>query len=123
MSEENVAESNRRGRPRPETTIERDKLTLALLEQGPVTKTQLAAHLEVKDSEAYLSLHRLKKDGVARRVRNGSAHTWELVPVEEREQVIEVATAESTESVPEPEVTEAPVEAAEVAEQAPVYGI
>ena len=118
MSEENVAESNRRGRPRPEATIERDKLTLALLEQGPVTKTQLATHLEVKDSEAYLSLHRLKKDGIARRVRNGSAHTWELVPEDEREVVaIEAAPEEAP-------VVEAVAEApAEDAEQAPVYGI
>lgn len=124
VSEENVvetAESNRRGRPRPETTIERDAKTLALLEASPVTKTELAANLGVKDSEAYLSLHRLKKNGIARRVRNGSAHTWELVPEDERAQVVEVATAEPVEAVPaaEPvEVAEAPVEQA-----APVYGI
>ena len=124
MSEESVenavTESNRRGRPRPGITIERDAQTMALLEGGPVTKTELAAKLGVKDTEAYLSLHRLKTQGIARRVRSGSTHTWELVPVEDRGQIIEVATAESIESVPEHPVVET---SAEEAEQTPVYGI
>lgn len=115
-----VTESNRRGRPRPGITIERDAQTMALLEGGPVTKTELAAKLGVKDTEAYLSLHRLKTQGIARRVRSGSTHTWELVPVEDRGQIIEVATAESIESVPEHPVVET---SAEEAEQTPVYGI
>lgn len=128
VSEENVegaVESNRRGRPRPETTLERDAQTRALLEEGPITKTGLAEKLGVKDSEAYLSLHRLQKQGVARRVRNGSAHTWEFVPEDERATVVEIGTAESVDTVPDAPASEPTAEVAEnaEAEQAPVYGI
>lgn len=95
--------ANRRGRPRPETTIARDAEVYRRLEAGPATKVQLAEATGLKESEVYLSLHRLKKDGKIRRVRNGSSHTWELHDgtATATDAVVPVETAETQESAPE----------------------
>lgn len=69
----------RRGRPRPQNTIERDETVYRVLREfdGPVTRNQLAEKLSMQSSHVYLSLIRLRRDGhVQRGATNG---TWEAV--------------------------------------------
>lgn len=56
-----------RGRPRPEETIRRDKAVLASLKQhGPQTRNALADRLGEGKSKVWLSLDRLRRDGLVR---------------------------------------------------------
>jgi predicted transcriptional regulator len=53
----------RRGRPRPQDTLNRDDQVHQLLSKGPLTKTQIAEKLGIESSHAYLSLFRLQREG------------------------------------------------------------
>ena len=80
-------DAKRKGRPRPETTIERDAKALELIKASGangITRTQLAEELSVDGATvdgntAYLSLFRLRKDGKIVRGRNGADHVWTVV--------------------------------------------
>lgn len=66
------APAEKRGRPRPEATIERDKKVLEHLNAvGPQTRKQIAEGLQLEGKEVYLSLYRLNRDGLI--LRNGAA--------------------------------------------------
>lgn len=62
----NVTDSKRpRGRPRPQETIDRDRRILAYLRQeGPQTRNALAEALDEEKSKVWLSLNRLRRDGL-----------------------------------------------------------
>ena len=66
----------RRGRPRPLSTIERDRQVLAALADGGQTREQLVEKTELTKSQVYLSLWRLRKDGAIERTRDGGKHLW-----------------------------------------------
>lgn len=88
MTEPAVAEqpaptqgTGRRGRPRPQATIERDARVLEMLKThgaAGATRTTLVADLnhEVKPSHVYLSLFRLRRGGQVTRNQAGGSHTW-----------------------------------------------
>lgn len=63
-----VTENKRpRGRPRPQETIDRDRRVLASLRaQGPQTRNQLADRLGEGRSRIWLSLDRLRRDGLVK---------------------------------------------------------
>ncbi len=77
------AGSHRRGRPRPQNTIERDESVYRLLHtKGPLTRTQVAEELGCKPSVAYMSLFRLRRDGQVQRAAGSTdarTRTWEAV--------------------------------------------
>lgn len=84
MTEPTTAATAGRGRPRPQDTIERDNKVHALLvEQGSLSRTQIAEKLGITTSLAYMSLFRLNKDGRVRRVTaegsDAKSHMWEAV--------------------------------------------
>lgn len=59
--------SRPRGRPRPQETIDRDARVLASLRQdGPQTRNALADRLAEPKSKIWLSLDRLRRDGLVR---------------------------------------------------------
>jgi predicted ArsR family transcriptional regulator len=61
---ESEAPAEKRGRPRPEATIQRDDKVLEFLKaNGPKNRKDLAAGLEMEGKEVYLSLYRLNRDG------------------------------------------------------------
>lgn len=85
---ENLVEAptQRRGRPRPDTTIARDEQVLAAIGAGSPTRAQLAETTGLEPKAIYLSLYRLRVQGRVERVRDGSDHVWrakasELAPV------------------------------------------
>ena len=62
-----TAHQRPRGRPRPEETIRRDQAVLAALrEHGPQTRNALADRLAEGKSKVWLSLDRLRRDGLVR---------------------------------------------------------
>lgn len=73
MSEERKG----RGRPRPESTIERDEAVfLALHNNGPTSRAQLTEWFGVNQNIVYLSLNRLRRAGRIETVRQGKRHLW-----------------------------------------------
>lgn len=71
----------KRGRPRPAATIERDKMVLDQVSGEGSTREELvnaltAAGTPLDKSAVYLSLYRLRKDGLVERSREGSSHKW-----------------------------------------------
>lgn len=51
-----------RGRPRPSSTVERDKVVLEFIAaNGPQTRAQVAAGTQLPGNEVYLSLYRLNR--------------------------------------------------------------
>lgn len=72
-----AAAETRRGRPRPEATIERDKVVLAAL-AVPMTRGQLVDATGLTPNQVYLSLYRLRVNGDIVRDRSGAAHVWKL---------------------------------------------
>lgn len=70
-----------RGRPRPQSTIERDQRVMEFITSDPagVTRAEIAEKLEVKGSEAYLSLYRLSREGKI--VKDGSRWKVPAAPV------------------------------------------
>lgn len=68
----------RRGRPRPQETIQRDDQLVQVLQKSgeSMTKYELAKVLRVSPSIVYLALRRLKADGRVRHVSIGKRHSW-----------------------------------------------
>jgi hypothetical protein len=85
MTEETAATeapASRRGRPRPQATIDRDARVLEHMRavDGGLTKAQLADATGLTGNEVYLSLYRLKRDGHVERVRGeDQRHVWRVV--------------------------------------------
>jgi site-specific DNA-cytosine methylase len=77
-----AASGRGRGRPRPETTIERDNKVLSFVTDEPQTREDLAAKLteatgtEVKPGLVYLSLYRLRRAGAVQSARVNGKHSW-----------------------------------------------
>lgn len=61
-----------RGRPRPAETIRRDEAVLALLKDNPhgLSRNDIAEAMDLNKSRTYLSLDRLRRDGLAKMVRS-----------------------------------------------------
>jgi hypothetical protein len=80
LSTKTESAETRRGRPRPQDTIKRDEdVRKALQAGGPQTRDEVAKSLSIKPSHAYLSLIRLRRDGLANR-GEGDAHAkWVFV--------------------------------------------
>jgi hypothetical protein len=73
---DHVAEPTpKRGRPRPQTVIERDEQVFNAL-TSPMTRGQLAEASGVPEDKVYLSMFRLRDAGRIRRERQGGAHVW-----------------------------------------------
>jgi predicted Rossmann fold nucleotide-binding protein DprA/Smf involved in DNA uptake len=66
----------RRGRPRPNETVERDERVLTAIGEQSLTRDELATALSLSPAQTYLSLHRLRSDGKVERTRDGSQHRW-----------------------------------------------
>jgi len=66
----------RRGRPRPNETVERDEKVLAAIGDKSLTRDELATALSLSPAQTYLSLHRLRANGKVERTRDGSQHRW-----------------------------------------------
>jgi predicted ArsR family transcriptional regulator len=61
-------ERPRRGRPRPEESIERDlRIRTLLINEGPKTRNEIADSLGMSKSLAYLALSRLRESGKVKR--------------------------------------------------------
>lgn len=74
--------TKRKGRPRPDSTIERDTKVLELVAASGtngITRTQLAEELKVEGNTVYLSLFRLRQANKVVRGRNGTDHVWTAV--------------------------------------------
>lgn len=72
-------EKARRGRPRPEDTIERDDRILELLsKRGPHTRNEIAERLGISFSLTYLALDRLRRAGRVKRClqTDGGTSVW-----------------------------------------------
>lgn len=78
-----TASSPRRGRPRPQSTIDRDETTLMKLREagdGGLTRETLAEQLpDVASSLTYLSLFRLRRDGKITRTQVEGKHVWAAI--------------------------------------------
>ena len=74
-------EKRGRGRPRPQSTIQRDGEILDILQRSgmPVGRKPLAEMLGVNQNIIYLSLSRLRRDGLVKTVRQGKHHLWTVV--------------------------------------------
>jgi Mn-dependent DtxR family transcriptional regulator len=69
--------ARRRGRPRPQETIQRDERLLQVLREVPdMTKYELAEALKVSPSVVYLALRRLQAEGLVRHASIGKRHYW-----------------------------------------------
>lgn len=67
----------KRGRPRPQSTINRDAELLSLLLDGKARSRQdIAVALNVTGNTAYLALRRLRALGQVETRRVGSRHLW-----------------------------------------------
>jgi site-specific DNA-cytosine methylase len=65
----------RRGRPRPPETQDRDEKVFAAITE-PVTRGALALATGFDPKLVYLSLYRLRRDGLVQRRRENGAHVW-----------------------------------------------
>ncbi|MGY5634168.1 helix-turn-helix domain-containing protein [Streptomyces sp. UC1A3] len=67
-----TAQRPQRGRPRPQETIERDAAILRLLKENPdgMARNDIAEAMGLNKSRTYLSLDRLRRDGLAKMVRS-----------------------------------------------------
>lgn len=88
--------SARRGRPRSPEVVERDDAVYAVLVDGPKTREQVAEAVGITPSAAYLSLWRLKRDDLVKRVA-GNGRQWATTNYEPPATEAPVA-----ESAPEP---------------------
>ena len=80
-----MSETNRRGRPRSQETIDRDAAILELLRNdGPLSRRDIAQRLKIVWSQAYLALERLRNQGKVKTCGGSSrAMVW-TVETEER---------------------------------------
>lgn len=67
-----TAQRPQRGRPRPQETIERDAAILRMLKDNPdgTARNDIAEAMGLNKSRTYLSLDRLRRDGLAEMVRS-----------------------------------------------------
>jgi transposase len=73
-------EKRGRGRPRPEFTVNRDEEVFDyLVSHGASGRQKIAEDFGVNVNIVYLSLHRLRRQGRAEKVRNGKFHLWAAV--------------------------------------------
>lgn len=82
MTEPEAPEApTRRGRPRPQETLDRDEQVFKQVEMAPegTTRDAVAAALGIGANQVYLSFYRLKRDGRIQRVAGASRHTWTVV--------------------------------------------
>lgn len=70
--------ANRRGRPRPDTTVQRDEQVFEQLSE-PLTRAQLVERTGLDARAVYLSLHRLRTTDRIKRDRQGANHVWSRV--------------------------------------------
>ena len=65
-----TAERPQRGRPRPAETIRRDETILQLLRDNPtgLMRNDIAEMMNLNKSRTYLSLDRLRRQGLAKKV-------------------------------------------------------
>lgn len=68
----------RRGRPRPDNTVQRDEQVFEQLSE-PRTRGQLAEMTGLDARAVYLSLHRLRTTNRIQRTREGAQHVWSRV--------------------------------------------
>lgn len=68
-------ETARRGRPRPQETQDRDEKVLAAIHE-PTTREALVAATGFDSKLVYLSLYRLRRDGLVERRRENGVHVW-----------------------------------------------
>lgn len=68
----------RRGRPRPDNTVQRDEQVFEQLGE-PRTRGQLVELTQLDARAVYLSLHRLRTAGRIQRTRDGANHVWSRV--------------------------------------------
>jgi len=66
----------RRGRPRPQETQDRDAQVLAAIGPEPATREALVQKTGIDPKLVYLSLYRLRRDGLVERRRENGAHVW-----------------------------------------------
>lgn len=72
-------DDGRKGRPRPNETVERDQRVFdALAEQG-LTREAISNKLGITSNLVYLSLWRLRRDERVERVRHEGANVWQRV--------------------------------------------
>lgn len=64
----------RRGRPRPQETIERDELVLSLIVNQPLSRNQIVTLTGVGPSRVWLSLNRLREKGLAKICASGRGY-------------------------------------------------
>lgn len=84
MTEPEAPEATKRGRPRPEAVVARDEKVLGMVAatgEAGITRKALADALvaensEVKPSEAYLSLFRLRRDEKVKRTSVEGHQVW-----------------------------------------------
>lgn len=76
--QQDAQQDGRRGRPRPQATIERDDLVKAALATGAKSRAQLAEDLGWESKQVYASLWRLRHYGGQVRKIDGKSE-WELV--------------------------------------------
>lgn len=83
MSEETATEVKAgRGRPRPDATVERDKIVLAYLsEHGEQSRPEIVTGTGLKGNEVYLSLYRLSRSDPPAVVKRGSK--WSIAQNDE----------------------------------------
>jgi predicted transcriptional regulator len=75
-----MSEQRPRGRPRPQETIDRDRKILERLRaQGPQTRNALAEDLGENKSRVWLSLNRLRNDGLIRKCTSAAEGSSEMV--------------------------------------------
>lgn len=91
--------TGRRGRPRSQVTIDRDAVVYAQLKAAGlagITRATIIANTGLSQSQAYLSLWRLRTAGQATRQRIDGKHVWFYT---EPTTTDESASGETSESV------------------------
>lgn len=64
------------GRPRPQETIDRDKMILRLLGEGPKSRNRLIQDTGLKPSLVWLSLDRLRRAGEIKLCQGIGERVW-----------------------------------------------
>lgn len=84
VAADEVTSSGRRGRPRPDTVIERDNgvYNIVAASDEPMTRRQIAEITGLKESHVYLSLLRLRNNGRLQFKRANGGHFWSLAIVD-----------------------------------------
>jgi len=75
--EASATDTTTRGRPRPDSTIERDEKVLAAIVEAPGTRKALVERTGLAGNEVYLSLYRLSRANPPKIKKVGS--TWQSV--------------------------------------------